>query len=127
MLSSIRHDGSTEAIVVDGPMNKAMFTAYIEQILAPSLQPGDIVIMDNLAAHKNESVRTIIASKGATLLYLPPYSPDLNPIEKMWSKVKQLLRGAKARGFEELIQAVANALDRVTPNDAKGWFTSCGY
>lgn len=127
MLSSLRLDGSTETLAIDGPVNKAMFSAYIEQELAPTLRPGDSVIMDNLSAHKSESVRKSIEKRGATLRYLPPYSPDLNPIEKMWSKVKQLLRGIKARDFEELVRAIANALDKVTPQDAKGWFQSCGY
>jgi transposase len=127
MLSSIRLDASTEALVIDGSVNKDVFIAYIEQGLAPTLRPGDIVIMDNLSAHKNESVRKSIESRGATLKYLPPYSPDLNPIEKMWSKVKQLLRSVKARDYEELIKAVGDALDRVNSDDAAGWFQSCGY
>jgi transposase len=127
MLSSIRFDASTEAIVIDGPVNKKMFAAYIEKELAPTLHPGDIVIMDNLSAHKDEAVRKSIESRGATLKYLPPYSPDLNPIEKMWSKIKQLLRSAKARDYEELIRAIGDALNRVTPDDAVGWFQSCGY
>jgi len=127
ILSSFRLDASTEALVIDGPVNKEMFCAYIEQELGPSLRPGDIVIMDNLSSHKDESVRKSIESREATLKYLPPYSPDLTPIEKMWSKIKQLLRGAKARDYEELIKAVGEALDRVTPDDAAGWFKSCGY
>jgi transposase len=98
MLSSIRLDGSTECIVVDGAMDRAMFSAYIEQMLCPSLRPNDIVIMDNLSSHKNPEVAEYIKKSGATLRYLPPYSPDLNPIENMWSKVKQLLRGMETRG-----------------------------
>jgi len=127
MLSSIRVNASTEALVIDGSVNKKMFAAYIEQELAPTLRPNDIVIMDNLSAHKNKSVRESIERRGATLRYLPPYSPDLNPIEKMWSKVKQLLRSAKARNYEKLVEAIGDALDRVTPSDALGWFQSCGY
>jgi len=127
MLSSMRLDASTEALVIDGPVNKEMFSAYIEKELAPTLRPGDIVIMDNLSAHKDETVRKNIEGRGATLKYLPPYSPDLNPIEKMWSKIKQLLRSAKARNHEELIKAIGDALDRVTPGDTTGWFQSCGY
>ncbi|MDL2271524.1 IS630 family transposase [Desulfovibrio sp. OttesenSCG-928-I05] len=96
MLSSIRLDGSTECIVIDGAMDKAMFEQYIVQVLCPALRPNDIVIMDNLSAHKNPEVAVHIKNCGAELLYLPVYSPDLNPIENMWSKVKQLLRGTEA-------------------------------
>ena len=127
MLSSIRLDGTTECIVVDGAMDRTMFSAYIAQILCPILRPGDIVIMDNLSAHKAPDVARLIKERGADLLYLPAYSPDLNPIEKMWSKVKQLLRGMEARTYDALEQAIAKALDMVTTNDAQGWFKSCGY
>lgn len=127
MLSSIRLDGSTECIVVDGAMNRAMFSAYISQILCPTIHPNDIVIMDNLSAHKNPEVAQHIKECGAELLFLPPYSPDLNPIENMWSKVKQLLRGMKMRTYDALEKGIANALDRVCASDAQGWFKSCGY
>ena len=127
MLSSIRLDGTTECIVVDGAMDRTMFSAYIAQILCPILRPGDIVIMDNLSAHKTPDVARLIKERGADLLYLPAYSPDLNPIEKMWSKVKQLLRGMEARTYDALKQAIAKALDMVTADDAQGWFKSCGY
>lgn len=127
MLSSIRLDGSTECIVVDGAMDKAMFAEYITQILCPTLRPNDIVIMDNLSAHKNHTVAKCIKECGADLLYLPPYSPDLNPIENMWSKVKQLLRGMEARTDETLEDGIAAALDSVCANDAHGWFINCGY
>jgi transposase len=102
MLSSIRLDGSTECIVVDGAMDKAMFSEYINQILCPALRPNDIVILDNLSAHKNPKIAEYIKACGAELVYLPPYSPDLNPIENMWSKVKQLLRGMETRTYESL-------------------------
>ena len=127
MLSSIRLDGTTECIVVDGAMDRTMFSAYIAQILCPILRPGDIVIMDNLSAHKTPDVARLIKERGADLLYLPAYSPDLNPIEKMWSKVKQLLRGMEARTYDALEQAIAKALNMVTADDAQGWFKSCGY
>ena len=127
MLSSIRLDGSTECIVTDGAMDGAMFLEYIRQILCPTLRPNDIVIMDNLSAHKNLKVAEYIKDCGAELLYLPPYSPDLNPIENMWSKIKQLLRGMEARTSEILENGIAKALDLVCSSDAQGWFKSCGY
>jgi len=127
MISSVRLDGSTACMVVDGATTKDIFEAYIEQILLPTLKAGDIVILDNLTAHKSRQVRKLIESVGAELWYLPAYSPDLNPIEKMWSKVKSILRTLKARTREALIESVAKALEMVTASDAKGWFESCGY
>lgn len=127
MLSSIRLDGSTECIVVDGAMDRAMFSEYIAQMLCPTIRPGDIVIMDNLSAHKNPDVAEHIKQCGAELRYLPPYSPDLNPIENMWSKVKQLLRGMEMRTYDALEKGIANALDLVCESDALGWFKNCGY
>ncbi len=111
----------------DGATDRKMFDAYIEEILGPTLRPGDIVVMDNLSAHKSEKARELIESKSAGCLFLPAYSPDFNPIEKMWSKVKQILRGLKARTRDELFDAVAKALNMVTEDDAQGWFESCGY
>ena len=93
----------------------------------PTLHVGDIVVMDNLSAHKDQQTQALIEQAGAELRFLPPYSPDLNPIEKMWSKVKTFLRAAKARTEEELYQAIRLALKTVTPQDAQGWFRSCGY
>ena len=104
-----------------------MFDAYIKEGLAPTLRPGDIVVMDNLSAHKSQQARDVIHMHQAEVLFLPAYSPDFNPIEKMWSKVKQVLRGIKPRTEEELFAATATALDTVTAHDAKGWFNSCGY
>jgi transposase len=127
MLSSIRLDGSTECIVVDGAMDRAMFLEYIDQILCPTLRPNDIVIMDNLSAHKNPEVAMHIKKHGAELLYLPAYSPDLNPIENMWSKVKQLLRGMETRTYDALEKGIASALELVCASDAQGWFKHCGY
>lgn len=127
MISSVRVDGSTACMVVDGATTQDIFEAYIAQILLPTLKAGDIVVLDNLSAHKSVRTRELIESAGAELWYLPAYSPDLNPIEKMWSKVKSILRTLKARTKETLIQAIAEALDRVTASDAKGWFESCGY
>ncbi len=127
MISSVRLDGSTACMVVDGATTKDIFKAYVEQILLPTLKAGDIVVLDNLSAHKNKEIRDLIESVGAELWFLPPYSPDLNPIEKMWSKIKSILRRLKARTEEALINAVAKALDAITANDVKGWFESCGY
>jgi transposase len=114
-------------MVVDGATTKDIFKAYVEQILLPTLHAGDIVVLDNLSAHKNQEVRNLIESVGAELWFLPPYSPDLNPIEKMWSKIKSILRTLKARTEESLIKTIAKALEAVTASDAKGWFESCGY
>jgi transposase len=127
MISSMRLDGSTACMVVDGATNKEVFRAYVQHILLPTLKPGDVVVLDNLSAHKNQEVADLIESVGAELWFLPPYSPDLNPVEKMWSKVKAILRTLKARTEESLINAIAKALEAVTASDAKGWFESCGY
>lgn len=127
VLSSVRLDGETESLMFDGAVDRKIFDAYIEEILAPTLRPGDIVVMDNLGSHKSEKAREAIESMSASCLFLPAYSPDLNPIEKMWSKVKQILRGLKARTREELFDATAKALSMVTLDDAQGWFESCGY
>lgn len=127
MISSVRWDGSTACMVVDGATTKDIFKAYVENILLPTLRPGDVVVLDNLSSHKNQEVRDLIESVGAELWFLPPYSPDLNPIEKMWSKIKAILRKLKARTEKTLIEAIAYALESVTAADAKGWFKSCGY
>lgn len=127
MISSIRVDGSSACMAVNGATDKDVFREYMRRILVPTLRPGDIVIMDNLSAHKNDEVQALIEVAQATLLFLPPYSPDLNPIEKMWSKVKAFLRKVKARTQEELYEAIGKALKTITPNDAEGWFESCGY
>jgi transposase len=127
LLSSIRLDGETESLVFEGAVNRKMFDSYIKEGLAPTLRPGDIVIMDNLSAHKSQEACNAIRKCQAEVLFLPAYSPDLNPIEKMWSKVKQIVRGIKPRTEEELFAATATALDAVTADDALGWFESCGY
>ena len=127
MLSSIHFDGNTESIVFRGALNKDLFESYVEHVLAPSLRPGDIVIMDNLRAHKSPRVVDLIRARQAEVRFLPPYSPHLNPIEKMWSKVKQCLRALKARTENALFEAIGTALCLVTADDAQGWFRSCGY
>ena len=104
-----------------------MFRACVRRVLCPVLRTGDIVIMDHLSPHKNEVTVSLIEAAGASVRFLPAYSPDLNPIEKMWSKVKQSLRSAEARTREKLLEAIAAALQTVTPKDARGWFASCGY
>jgi transposase len=127
MISSIRRDGSTAAMTVEGATTSEVFRAYVEHILIPTLRPGDIVVLDNLSPHKDKEALALIEQAGAEVRFLPPYSPDFNPIEKMWSKVKALLRSAKARTDEALLSAIAAALARVTAQDAEGWFASCGY
>jgi transposase len=104
-----------------------IFLAYVDQVLCPDLRPGDVVVMDNLSAHKVGGVRERIEAVGAKLLYLPPYSPDLNPIEQAWSKLKQVLRSLKARTDEALEAAVAEALKTITADNAIAWFSHCGY
>lgn len=127
ILSSIRLDGSTESLVFEGAVDRKIFDAYIKEALVPTLRPGDIVVMDNLRAHKSDTAYKEIRKRQAEVLFLPAYSPDFNPIEKMWSKIKQILRGIKARTEEELFVATGTALDTVTGNDAQGWFESSGY
>jgi len=127
MIGCLGFDGSTALMVIEGPTDAAIFRAYVKHVLVPTLHQGEIVVLDNLSSHKSPEIREMIETAGAELWYLPPYSPDLNPIEKMWSKVKALLRGYKARGTEELYQAIRRALRKITAQDARGWFESCGY
>jgi len=127
ILSSVRLDGTTESVLFEGAVDRKMFDEYIKQILAPQLRPGDILIMDNLKAHKSAIALKAVQSRQAEIKFLPAYSPDLNPIEKMWSKLKQILRGLKPRTNQELFCSAGTALDMVTANDAQGWFESCGY
>lgn len=115
------------SIVFDGPTNAVTFRGYVEQCLVPALQPGDIVVMDNLSSHKAAGIREAIEAAGADLWYLPPYSPDMNPIEKLWSKVKAWLRRAAGRTFEELIGVIGQALRAVSLEECQGYFRSCGY
>lgn len=110
-----------------GTTDTESFRSYVSQVLVPVLKPDDIVVMDNLSPHKSDPTLALITSAGAHVLFLPAYSPDLNPIEKMWSKIKSLLRTAEARTPADLITAIGQALAKVTPQDALGWFASCGY
>ena len=114
-------------MAVDGSTDIEVFRAYVLQVLFPSLRPGDLVIMDNLSPHKNSQAIELIEKAGAKVLFLPAYSPDLNPIEKMWSKIKEYLRAAEARTHDALIVAIGEALAKITPQDAMNWFASCGY
>ena len=127
MISSVRLDGSTACMAIDGATDTEVFRAYVREVLIPTLRAGDIVVMDNLTPHKNEVTLALIEEAGACVWFLPPYSPDLNPIEKMWSKVKQVLRSFEARTHEQLLAAIASALSHVTASDARNWFASCGY
>ena len=127
MIGALRLDGSTACMTIEDATDTEVFRAYIEQILLPALRPGDIVVMDNLSPHKSEPTLALMAEAGVQVLFLPAYSPDLNPIEKMWSKLKAWLRKVEARTREELEQAIAGALQRVTAQDARNWFASCGY
>ena len=127
MISSIRWDGSTACMAIDSATDTEVFQTYVRQVLCPTLRPGEVVVMDNLSPHKNELTLDLIRAAGAEVRFLPAYSPDLNPIEKMWSKVKTLLRGSEARTQGELIDAIASALRKITPQDALNWFASWGY
>jgi len=119
--------GIDAAMTVESATDGDVFTAYVEQALCPKLKPGDVVVLDNLSAHKVAGIGQRIEACGAQLLYLPPYSPDLNPIEKAWSKFKKYLRDAKARTKEALDQAVTDALKTITADNAAAWFRHCGY
>jgi len=127
ILSSIRVNGDMVPIVFEGALNGELFKAYISQCLAPTLHKGDIVIMDNLTSHKVKGVLEPIIAAGASVIYLPPYSPDLNPIELMWSKMKAYLRKVKARTKELLEIAIAEALEHITTSDILAWFAKNGY
>lgn len=127
MLAAISLDGIQAPMTISGAVDGLVFLEYVKQVLCPSLQEGDVVVMDNLSAHKVKGVKQAIESCGAKVLYLPPYSPDLNPIEKCWSKIKTYLRQAKARTRETLDEALKEVLLLITKEDAEGWFTSCGY
>jgi transposase len=127
MICSIRLDGSTACMTIEGATDAEVFRAYVRRLLCPTLRKGDLVIMDNLSAHKSEPTLSLIAQAGAEVLFLPAYSPEFNPIEKMWSKIKASLRSAQARTQPALIKAIASALASVKPQDARNWFAHCGY
>jgi transposase len=127
LLGALGIQGLQAVMTVDGATDTEVFRAYVKHVLGPTLAPGDIVVMDNLRAHKAVGIQQALARRGARLLYLPPYSPDLAPIEPCWSKVKTALRQAKARTREALDTAITGALVTVTSSDAYGWFRHCGY
>jgi transposase len=126
-LAALRHDGVTAPWLIDGPINGERFRLYVETVLAPTLKPGDIVVMDNLGSHKGKAVRRVIRNAGAKLIFLPKYSPDLNPIEQFFAKLKHWLRKAAKRTVEAVCQAIAEILDRTTPNECSNYFTNAGY
>jgi transposase len=126
-VAAIRLDGLTAPFTIDCPMDGEVFGTYIERVLVPTLRRGDVVVMDNLSAHKRPTIKRLIESASATVLYLPPYSPDFNPIEMIWSKVKGLLRTFAARTIDTLHDAFGRALAAVTKSDILGCFQHCGY
>ena len=125
ILGAMSLRGMIATMTIEAATDQEIFLAYVEQVLCPALRPGDVVVMDNPSSHKVDGVRKRIERVGAELLYLPPYSPDLNPIEKAWAKLKQLLRAAKARTKEALDQAIAVALKLISADNAKAWFRHC--
>ena len=127
LLASLTAQGTGPCLAVEGSATRGVFETYLERVLAPSLRPGRVVVMDNLSAHKGGRVREIVEGRGCEVLYLPPYSPDLNPIEQAFSKVKGLMRRTEARTREALVEAMGQALNAVTANDARGFFGHCGY
>jgi transposase len=127
LLSSMTLEGMGPSLAVEGATTKAVFETYVERVLAPTLKPGQIVVMDNLSSHKNSRIRELIEDRGCELLYLPAYSPDLNPIEEAFAKLKALMRRAGARTREALLEAMGRALDAVTASDARGFFEHRGY
>lgn len=127
MISSLRLDGTTACLALEGATDTESFRAYVEAVLRPTLGSVDIVVMDNLSPHKSDPTLALTTQAGARVLFLPAYSPDLNPIEKMWSKIKALLRALEAPTPADLVRAIGQALAQVTAQDALGWFVSCGY
>jgi transposase len=126
-VAALRHDAITAPFVIDRPMNSAIFVEYVRQCLVPSLSPGDIVVMDNLQPHKNANVRALIEAAGAELRFLPPYSPDLNPIEQAFAKLKAHLRKAQERSIDDLWQRIGKLLDLYHPAECANFFANSGY
>jgi len=126
-VAGLRDTGMIAPLVLDGPINREAFEAYVEQILVPELRPGDIVIMDNLGSHKGPRVRQAIEATGCTLLFLPPYSPDFNPIEKAFAKLKAHLRKAAERTVDGLWAAIARVIDLISPGECQNFFAASGY
>jgi transposase len=126
-LAALRHDRIDAPWVVDGPINGELFRLYVEKVLVPTLKSGDIVILDNLGSHKGEAVRAAIKSAGARLLFLPPYSPDFNPIEQVFAKLKHLLRKAKERTVEATWQRIGSLLETFSSDECSNYFRNAGY
>src|SRR5215207_694846 len=126
-VAGLRLTGMMAPMVLDGPMNRSAFVAYVQQVLVPELEPGDVVILDNLPAHKGREVREAIEEAGASLLYLPPYSPDFNPIENAFAKLKALLRKAAERTIDGLWRLIGNLLDAFSPQECANYFAAAGY
>lgn len=127
LVAAVGLDGVVAPMVIDGPLNGESFAQYVESSLVPQLRAGSILVMDNLPVHKNKRVAEAVEACGCRLVFLPPYSPDYNPIEHVWSKVKTLLRAAAARTFEAVVAATGDALRAITPEDCDGYFSHCGY
>jgi transposase len=127
LLTSLHQEGMGPSMAVEGATTARVFETYVERLLAPALKPGQVVVMDNLGAHRPKRVRELIERKGCELLYLPPYSPDLNPIEEALAKIKHILRKICARTKETLIEAMGRALGAVSAQDVRGFFIHCGY
>jgi transposase len=127
LVSALSVEGISAPWFLPGAMNGDAFTVYVTQVLVPTLVPGDVVILDNLSSHKAAEIEAAIEARGAKLLFLPPYSPDFNPIELCWSKIKNWLRTARARTAEALLEAFAHALTSISAHDAVAWFAHCGY
>jgi transposase len=127
LVTALTPAGIGPALVVAGPADRPAFELYVRELLAPSLRPGQAVVLDNLSVHKGEAIRAAVEAAGGRLLFLPAYSPDLNPIEQALAKVKALLRRLQARTFDALVTAIGQAIDAVTPGDARGFFAHCGF
>ena len=127
IISAMGLGGPIATMTIEGSVDTLVFNAYVEKVLGPTLEPGDIVVLDNLSAHRASVIEEVVRGKRGEVIWLSPYSPDYSPIEKMWSKMKAILRKVKARSQEELEQAIVAALELVTPNDCLGWFKHCGY
>ena len=126
-IAALRHDRIDAPCVLDGPINGSLFQDYVEQVLVPELRPGDIVVMDNLGSHKGAGVRAAIEAAGASLLYLPPYSPDFNPIEQAFAKLKAMLRKAAERTLDDLWRSIGRIIDTFTPTECANYFAAAGY
>ena len=127
VVAGLRVDGLTATAVFDGPLDNPSFLAYVEQVLVPTLQPGDVVVLDNLVIHKQPAVQAAIEQAGARLRFLPPYSPDLNPIELAFAKLKAFMRAARPRSFDQVVELVAIALELFSPLECRNFVRHCGY